>query len=163
MALCFRLPCRAPAVYTPEPLCSYYCSYSPGKKPQQIERMVISDAEPARGRWRRGALMMEGGTVTERGKKISITAGVTARRQERNLNNHEDENPKGERARWVGGFGDLKTWRRAWLMREERAVRERGGWWTRGKVRKCRKNEEKKWYILMEKECLRWSQLFQLP
>lgn len=29
-----------------EPLCAYYCSYSPGKKPRRIERTAISDAEP---------------------------------------------------------------------------------------------------------------------
>lgn len=62
MALCYRLPCGAPTVCISEPLCSYYCSSSPGKKPQQIERIAISDAEPTEGGGGggRGALKMEG-------------------------------------------------------------------------------------------------------
>lgn len=60
MALHYRLPCRAPAVCISQPLCSYYCSYSPGRKPQQIEGLVISDAEPTRQRRRGGIKEGEG-------------------------------------------------------------------------------------------------------
>lgn len=85
MFLTSWLPRRVPAVCLSKPRCSYYCSYSPGKKPLRIEEMVISDAGRSRGRWPRRI------KDAARNRGVSVTAEVTVQELGRNLNNHERE------------------------------------------------------------------------
>lgn len=103
MASCFRLPCRVQATCNSEPLCSYYCSYSPGKKSQWIKQMVISDAEPNVGKRWRGR-----GRLTERKREYLSLQKLQYRDRTRILiimRKEKKKLPLRERTRWVLGFG----------------------------------------------------------
>lgn len=128
-----RLLCRAPAICILEPLCSYYCSYSPGEK-ASVDRTNGDHWRRTKQREERVALKAKGGgnDRLREGENFSLrelqyrdSKGILIIMRTKILGEKEVDELRDLGVLKLGREADW--WRR---MQEERAVKERGGCWT---------------------------------